>query len=376
MWGISGDVGEIYRKQQSDALKDQLLQQEMAQRIKAFEAEQEYRKQQVEERAADRRMDANRLGLEEMRMSRQQMDEDEKRTQRESARRAGANLQGLIPLLQPGTPEARQEILGQYARINPEEAAAKMLELTAEQKAAQDLKNLGQQREIIESTAARFRPPPGGAPDYEWVNRGGTPTQIVKGRTQPGDVPYTPPARTRTEMTPSQSFNATRQLRNDFVRETKSASTMRQQLNLMEQALAATKAGNKAAGNQGVLVTFQKILDPTSVVRESEYARSASGQSLLSRMEGALQRLAVGGAGVPDDELEKFVDLARQFTQSQAEFAATTKEQIEGVAEEYGINSKNITRDFAPAGTGQGQGTGGGMPTYQDYLNRRKKPGG
>jgi hypothetical protein len=64
-WGIPGNVGEIYRKQQSDELKDQLLQQEMAQRIRAFEAEQEYRKQtlaaQAEERAAlERDRAANR----------------------------------------------------------------------------------------------------------------------------------------------------------------------------------------------------------------------------------------------------------------------------------------------------------------------------
>lgn len=64
---------------------------------------------------------------------------------------------------------------------------------------------------------------------------------------------------------------------------------------------------------QGILVTFQKILDPTSVVRESEYARSGAGQSLLDSLRGKAQALAQGGAGVTVENLEDFVDTAERF---------------------------------------------------------------
>jgi hypothetical protein len=163
-WGIPGNVGEIYRKQQSDELKDQLLQQEMAQRIRAFDAEQQYRQQQlaaqaedrkarIEESAANRRMDQNRLGLDEMRMTRQQMDDEEKRQQREGAQRAVSNIQGLIPFRQ--SPQGQAEIAGQALRVDPEQAVRELLKPSPEEEDAK----LQRQREIIEKTQAKYAPP-------------------------------------------------------------------------------------------------------------------------------------------------------------------------------------------------------------------------
>lgn len=170
---------------------------------------------------------------------------------------------------------------------------------------------------------------------------------------------YRQPARPEA-MTPGQKFNATRALRNDFTRETAAAREVQTQYQLMSSALDAARRGDLAAGSQGVLVTFQKILDPTSVVRESEYARSASGQALLSRIEGAAQQLARGGAGVPVAELERFVRLAETFAQNQAQAAAETKAQIEAIANDFGIDPARVVRDLGPAGSGASQAPGSG----------------
>src|SRR3990167_5308599 len=93
-----------------------------------------------------------------------------------------------------------------------------------------------------------------------------------------------PPA--APELTPNARLEATLKLRDRFVRETQAAQLVQTQYEQMQSAIEAVKQGAAAAGSQGVLVTFQKILDPTSVVRESEYARSSAGLSLLGRMEG------------------------------------------------------------------------------------------
>jgi hypothetical protein len=154
------------------------------------------------------------------------------------------------------------------------------------------------------------------------------------------------------EVTPTAALEGTLKLRDRFVRETSAAQIVNTQLQLMKSSLTAAEQGNMAAGSQGVLVTFQKILDPTSVVRESEYARSASGQALLSRIEGAYDRLSKGGAGVPVSELKQFVTLAEQFARNQAESAKATKQQIDAIATEYGLKPENITRDFGPAPIG------------------------
>jgi hypothetical protein len=157
---------------------------------------------------------------------------------------------------------------------------------------------------------------------------------------------------TDSGMTPGQEFGAIRQLRNDYTRETAAARTVQQQLALMKSSLQAVKSGSAAAGSQGVLVTFQKILDPTSVVRESEYARSGSGLSLLSQIEGSWDRIVQGGAKVPVHELEKFVTLSEAFAKNQKAFADQSWSQVDAIAKKYNLDPSMITRDVDPGTPG------------------------
>jgi hypothetical protein len=210
------------------------------------------------------------------------------------------------------------------------------------------------------------------APDGSVIAEGNEPAASASGFTlAPGSVRYgadgqiiasrpAAPAAAAAGPTPTAALNATRQLRNDFVRETASARTVQQQLALMKSSLQAVQQGREAPGSQGVLVTFQKILDPTSVVRESEYARSASGLSLLQNLEGRMMRITQGGAGVTPAQLAEFVQLAEQFAINQARFANETKGQIDAMASKFGLDPALITREFdagqgapaAPAATG------------------------
>lgn len=150
-------------------------------------------------------------------------------------------------------------------------------------------------------------------------------------------------------LTPNASLDATLKLRDRFVRETQAAQLLKTQFEQMKSSMAAVKSGGAAAGSQGVLVTFQKILDPTSVVRESEYARSSSGLSLMNRIEGQWMKIQQGGAGVKPSELQTFVNLAEQWVKNQSAAATLTKEQIDNIATEYGLKPENITRELEAA---------------------------
>ncbi|CAB4147837.1 hypothetical protein UFOVP1017_48 [uncultured Caudovirales phage] len=145
-----------------------------------------------------------------------------------------------------------------------------------------------------------------------------------------------------SEVSPTALLNATMGLRTQVTRELNASKAADIQLANMEDSLAAVKSGNAAAGSQGVLVTFQKILDELSVVRESEYARSASGLSLLNRLRGSYDKIVSGGAGVPVEQLEDFVVLARQFTKNQKDATAQTVESVSSIVEQYGINPVSV----------------------------------
>lgn len=93
---------------------------------------------------------------------------------------------------------------------------------------------------------------------------------------------------------------------------TEIARTANQQFAMMKVGLDRYEPDRPGA-SQAILVTFQKILDPPSVVRESEYARSAQGLSLLQWLDGMRERYASGGVGVPREVLAEMVKTAEQF---------------------------------------------------------------
>lgn len=94
--------------------------------------------------------------------------------------------------------------------------------------------------------------------------------------------------------------------------------------------------------SQAMLVTFQKMLDPTSVVRESEYARSGDGQSLSQRIQGFGVKLSQGGAGVTQAGLQEFYEMSLQlldgYKAQMVDFARRTQTQ----ADSYGLDLENI----------------------------------
>lgn len=152
-------------------------------------------------------------------------------------------------------------------------------------------------------------------------------------------------------LSPAVESNIVNRLTGQWDKANQTVNVLRQQRDLMHSGLQAARRGDMAAGSQAVLVTFQKILDPTSVVRESEYARSAAGQSLLSQIQGAADRLAMGGAGVPVAELEKFANLADEFVNNATSGPSLKmiRDRIGLTADRYKIPHEVIFGSEAPA---------------------------
>lgn len=184
-----------------------------------------------------------------------------------------------------------------------------------------------------------------------------------------------------TTLSPYSESNIVNRLTQRWDTQSKVAVELNRQVALMDAGMTAARRGDLAQGSQAVLVTFQKILDPTSVVRESEYARSAAGQALLARIQGAYDRLAKGGTGVPLAELEKYATLANEMAIKSNSHLGVVKSQIESTAERYKIpkelvTTEDLTGPKAPSGPKIGAEEGGyifmgGNPA--DSKNWKKK---
>ena len=158
-------------------------------------------------------------------------------------------------------------------------------------------------------------------------------------------------APTPERTTPEQAkFEHVRSLAGDWEDATKPVRALSRQRDLMQIGLEAARDGDMAAGSQAVLVTFQKILDPTSVVRESECARSSSGLSVFERVKGAAEKLGKGGAGVSIKELQGFARLADEaVTQLGNGWLTQEQDRIGRFADAYNIPREYVFQRGAPA---------------------------
>ena len=141
-----------------------------------------------------------------------------------------------------------------------------------------------------------------------------------------------------------------RQLSDDWQKTVLPMQGLLDQSDRMDIGLQMARGGDMLAGSQAILISFNKLLDPTSVVRESEYARSASGQSALETMRGFVDKLTQGGAGVTLEELQSYARFGEQVVQRALESTVgPERERILRLVEFAGVDPALIfSGRFAP----------------------------
>ena len=148
-------------------------------------------------------------------------------------------------------------------------------------------------------------------------------------------------------LTGKDKFDSELQLAKEFNNRTKDYSKAAIQIGNIRASFEKAKVDSESgksinATSQGVLVAFQKLLDPTSVVRESEYARSGDGLSLVSRLDGQFAKIKQGGAGVTASDLEEFVLTGETFLRGYEDSAIDQAQLIINQASPVGLDVRNI----------------------------------
>ena len=70
---------------------------------------------------------------------------------------------------------------------------------------------------------------------------------------------------------------------------------------------------NFVAVDQAIISLFNKMTDPESVVRESEYIRTSEDLSLANRLMGRLEKMGTGGAGMTQEDRKALMSIAGEF---------------------------------------------------------------
>lgn len=96
--------------------------------------------------------------------------------------------------------------------------------------------------------------------------------------------------------------------------EVKDFREMGRYLGNIDQAMKeARETNNFIAVDQTLINAFNKLNDPTSVVRESEYARTANDLKALSKIRGKWEKILSGGAGLTQDDRGAIARMAKNF---------------------------------------------------------------
>ena len=99
---------------------------------------------------------------------------------------------------------------------------------------------------------------------------------------------------------------------------------------------------SRLALDQALITIYNKMLDPTSVVRESEYARTAHGQSVINKLQGFQEKIATGGAGLTDPERQEIINLTRVLRKAQREMYGKITGEYTNEAGHYNTDPERV----------------------------------
>jgi len=133
-------------------------------------------------------------------------------------------------------------------------------------------------------------------------------------------------------------------LRKEFTGISKDFRTVRDAFGRVE----ASAKDPSAAGDLALIFNYMKILDPGSVVRESEFATAQNAAGVPERVRNMWNRIKRGEKLGPAQRTD-FTDRAKKLFTKQNQQFAKTSQQFRSIATRIGVNPENAVPDFTQA---------------------------
>lgn len=117
---------------------------------------------------------------------------------------------------------------------------------------------------------------------------------------------------------------------------------------LLQEALRTGDESNLVAIDQGLITMYNKLTDPNSVVRESEYARTPQNLPMVNRILGAIQKVQQGGAGMTKEDREALVLGAKIIANERGGAFQERRNSYTNQALDAGIDPFRVTGTLPP----------------------------
>lgn len=134
---------------------------------------------------------------------------------------------------------------------------------------------------------------------------------------------------------PEKMFKAENDLRDEYSAISKDFREMSRMNSNIQQA------GGDGAGDLALITSFMKLLDPGSVVRETEFANALKTSGLLESLRAKKEQILEGDMLSPATR-EKFKTQAKKLISEASKQDKDIRSRYEKIVKNYGLNKENI----------------------------------
>lgn len=142
---------------------------------------------------------------------------------------------------------------------------------------------------------------------------------------------------------PAKAFDQEEKLRKEYQARNKVYS----ELGTTYSNIESSSKAKSGPGDIALITGFMKMLDPGSVVRETEFATARDTAGLYTRLENSLKK-AESGQFLQPKQREEFVNLAKQYLDSAQKKSGEDRKALGVVVKNYKLNPDNV---FGPETT-------------------------
>jgi len=136
---------------------------------------------------------------------------------------------------------------------------------------------------------------------------------------------------------PEKRFDAEEKIRKEYSAKAAGYNSARDSYSQM-LASVGSKTGS---GDTALITTFRKILDPGSVVRETEFAQSQNVGGIINKLDAYTNQIR--GKGLLNDAQRKeIIDLAGQFMNAANEYEKKRRADYMRIVDTYGLDPENV----------------------------------
>lgn len=138
-------------------------------------------------------------------------------------------------------------------------------------------------------------------------------------------------------LTLQQKIAEEARLRGEFVKRTEDLTSASRNYDL----IVASAGDNSGAGDIALVTSFMKMLDPGSVVRETEFATARDTGGLMTKLRAAATKIEDGRFLSPDQR-QDFVRLSKQYLDAAKRQQDSVRTSFAQIIDNYQLNPVNV----------------------------------